>query len=66
MKAGNKANDYMKCAFCDWKTRRWTTDRRGKRKNGGGRLLDHVQSMHPDEYVRIKRVVDAYRDVEEL
>jgi hypothetical protein len=45
-------NEYMKCAFCAWQTRRFITVK-GKRKSGTGRLYRHVERDHPEEYEKI-------------
>jgi hypothetical protein len=50
--------DYMKCAYCEWKTKRWTSDRQGKNKYGGSRLLRHVETIHPDEYMKMFEKLD--------
>lgn len=57
--------DFIKCAFCEWKTPRWTTTKGGNHRNGGARLLNHVEMTHHDDYLRIRRTVDAYKQMEE-
>ena len=39
---------YIKCAFCSWKTKAWVT-KKGKRKNGYYRLLNHIMIEHEIE-----------------
>ena len=48
-----KESNMIKCAFCDWKTPRWTTTSKGKRRNGTTLLLNHVEMFHFDEYMKI-------------
>ena len=46
----------IKCRFCDWETRAWTTRRvDGGKRYGGGKLEEHVYHNHPEEYRRLKR-----------
>jgi len=52
----SKENNAIKCAFCDWKTTRWTTNKNGKRKNGMAKLLNHVEFRHFNEYIKIKEI----------
>lgn len=47
-------SDIVKCAFCDWKTKRWVTNKKGKKSHGMERLLNHVEFRHFNEYVKIK------------
>jgi hypothetical protein len=56
---------FMKCAFCEWKTPRWITTKRGKKSNGGKRLLTHIETAHHDDYMRIMKTVNAYKRMEE-
>jgi len=45
--------DYMRCAFCSWKTKRFITTKEGVKKGGAGRLAHHVETAHHDEFMKI-------------
>ena len=61
---GDQTN-FLRCAFCEWKTPRWITNKKGKHKLGGARLLAHIEIAHHDDYTRIRKTVDAYKQMEE-
>ena len=44
---------HMKCAFCDWFTLRVYANKKGQKKSGWSKLIDHVAFAHPAEYDRI-------------
>ena len=36
----------IKCKFCDWQTKVWTTTKKGKKASGYRRLKKHVAYLH--------------------
>ena len=52
-----ESNHYIKCLFCKWKTKAWTTDMKGKKLHGYYRLLHHVEMIHNAEY---KKTMDGF------
>jgi hypothetical protein len=41
--------DKIKCAFCDWSTFKWRTNKKGERKSGYVRLKEHCLLKHDEE-----------------
>jgi len=45
--------DYIKCKFCNWKTKRWRTNKKGQRIHGYASLERHVEINHPEEWEKV-------------
>jgi len=39
----------IKCRFCDWSIPKWTTTKKGIRKEGYAKLLRHILLNHPEK-----------------
>ena len=44
----------LKCKLCDWQTKAWTTDKKGRRKSGYPRLREHVYIEHPEMFEELE------------
>jgi len=59
--------DFIKCAFCDYKTPRWTTGKDGKKKGGWIRLRNHIEITHHAEYMEVyEKIAEEYEIKEAL
>ena len=47
-------SDYIQCAFCDWKTKRFYTNKKGKKRSGFPLLARHVYWEHPAKFEEIE------------
>lgn len=50
--------EYLKCRYCNWKTKLWRTNKKGQRKNGYPLLQEHFYMHHEEEYKDIIRKCD--------
>ena len=57
--------DLIKCRFCEWSTPRFTTNKKGERKNAAGRLRNHVAWKHRQEYREIVDQLDEEMEMKE-
>ena len=44
----------IKCRFCDWSIPKWTTNKKGNRIEGYGKLLRHIEFNHPEQLERLE------------
>jgi len=42
--------EYLKCRLCKWKTPKWTTNKKGQKRNGYPKLQNHFMMEHSDQY----------------
>jgi rubrerythrin len=54
-----KDNDIIKCAFCNWTTKRWRRNKKGKLISGMKSLQHHAETAHHDKYEDIMQGLEA-------
>lgn len=56
----------IKCKFCNWQTKKWSTGTRGRKVSGFSRLRGHIEEAHPDEAEIIRKIAENNREWAEL
>lgn len=48
------SDDVLKCKFCDWTVRKWTTRKSDKKRvYNYPKLVDHVHMHHEEEFDKV-------------
>lgn len=51
----SKPKQMIRCSVCSYETPKWITNSKGNHVSGYGKLQQHFQLAHPDEYLEIQQ-----------
>lgn len=57
-------SDWMKCRWCSYRVKKYTTDKNGERQSGWPKMRVHSAIEHPEEHERLMSSVGVSGDDE--